>query len=154
MESGDELTGVAFSPDARRLALVNQTRDTLAIYDVTDEAGRPGLIRWGNVVSTERFPFIARWSPDGRFILVNAYHADGDLPAPPYLFPAATVSAVRIDAQRDGLGHPGHVVTAHQTVGRGPEGLAISPDGRLVVRVNMEASYFPEGDRAGPAIRR
>lgn len=144
--SGDELISVAFAPDARRLALVNQTRDKLAIYDVTDFGGRPGLTRWGNVVSTERFPFIARWSPNGRFILTNAYYAGGDLPKPPFLFPAGTVSAIRVDAQRDEQSHPVHIVTAHQAVGRGPEGLTISPDGRLVVSVNMEASYFPEGD--------
>lgn len=143
---GDELTSVAFAPDANRLALVNQTRDTLAIYDIADVGGRPGLTRWGNVASTERFPFIARWSPDGHFILINAYYAGGGIPKPPYLFPAGTVSAIRVDAQRDGQGHPVHIVTAHQAVGRGPEGLTISPDGRLVVSVNMEASYFPEGD--------
>ena len=70
------------------MALVDQTRDTLAIYDITDSGGPPGLTRWGNVVSTERLPFIARWSPDGRIILVNAYYAQDDLPKPPYLFPA------------------------------------------------------------------
>ena len=143
---GDELTSVAFAPDADRLVLVNQTRDTLAIYDIADVGGRPGLTRSGNVVSTERFPFIARWSPDGHFILINAYYVGGALPKPPYLFPAGTVSAIRVDAQRDEQGQPVHIVTAHQAVGRGPEGLTISPDGRLVVSVNMEASYFPEGD--------
>lgn len=143
---GDELTSVAFSPDGTRLALVDQTRDTLAIYDVTDAGGRLGLTRWGNTVSTERYPFIARWSPDGRFILVNAYYAGGSMPKPPYLSPPGTVSAIRVDAQRDDKGRPLHIVTAHQAVGRGPEGLTISPDGTLVVSVNMEASYFPQGD--------
>ena len=143
---GDELTGVAFSPDDKRLALVDQTRDTLAIYDLTDTGDRFGLTRWGNAIPTERYPFIARWSPDGRFILVNAYYAGGSLPKPPYLSPPGTVSAIRIDAQRDEQGRPLHIVTDHQTVGRGPEGLTVSPDGRLVVSVNMEASYFPEAD--------
>ena len=143
---GDDLTSVAFAPDADRLALVDQTRDRLAIYEVEDTGGRLGLVPWGNMVSTERYPFIARWSPDGRFILVNAYYAGGELPKPPYLIPTGTVSAIRVDAQRDGQDRPVHLVTAHQAVGRGPEGLTISPDGSLVVSVNMEASYLPEGD--------
>ena len=144
--SGDELDGATFDPHDIRLALLNGTARTLSLFDVISTPGSVSLQPWGDAVPIESTPMVAKFSPDGHYVFVNAYYAGGPMPPPPYNFPAGTITAIRLDADRDAHGKPLHLVIDHEMVGRGPEGMAISPDGELVVSVDMEGSYFPASD--------
>ncbi len=143
---GHDLRCAIFAPRSSRLALLDATTPSVALFDVTASAGTLALKPWGDPVEVEKFPMIVAFAPDENYLFVNAYYAGDPVPKPPFGFPNGTLTAIRLHAQDDDHGRPVHLVTSHQAVGRGPEGMAVSPDGTLVLSVDMEGSYFPPTD--------
>jgi sugar lactone lactonase YvrE len=133
---------VAWHPSGRFLAVTIGPRNLVAFYRVrTGPDGRVDLQSWGAPVDGGRFPFPGTWSPDGRYFIAGvmqwAEPEVSDRNSPP-----GRLSVVRFDAERDGGVR--HDVRAGATVGINPEGLAISPDGRFVVTINLRYSHLPQ----------
>jgi sugar lactone lactonase YvrE len=115
--------------------------------------GRLTLRPWGNIVEVGPDPFVGRFTPDGRFYLTSDWGRDfsattleGRIPTTP-----SGISVVRVadPAAREGAIH--HRRVAGATTDLSAEGLAISPDGRLVATVNMRTTAFPSDS---PRFRR
>jgi hypothetical protein len=140
---------IAWHPSGRYLALTVGLRNLVAFYRVTETAGsRLDVEPWGRPVQTGPFPFPGVWTPDGRFFIAGVMEWNEvdvtDANAPP-----GSLAIVRFDPRpADGLRHT--LGTSGHT-GINPEGLAISPDGRHLVTVNLRYSHLPDGyDRLRP----
>lgn len=141
-------TNVQWHPSGRILAVnLNSLDEVLFLALDTDEPGST-IRAWGDPVRVGRDPFVGRFTPDGRYYLTSnwgrdlaAKNLEGRLPSR-----SSTVSVVRLadldDTRPENL-HLGEVET-----GMSAEGLAISPDGRLIATVNMGGTAFlPESPR-------
>ena len=134
--SDDVLKNVAFAPDGT-LALVYATRPRLSLVRVAGDT----LTRWGNDVPLGPTPFEVRFTPDGRFALVN----DMTVPATGTDV-RGSVTSIALAVARAADGVPVHRVVGHARTGVLPEGLAISPDGRWVATTNLERTAYAAGD--------
>ena len=137
---GHELGDAEFSPQDDTLALLDKTAAQVSFVQVAAEGAlTPTLTRWGNAVSVGAAPFLVRWTPNGRYVLVNPAEAGADFTL------RGLVMSIRVAASRDAGGAPEHKVVARALTGVIPEGLAISPDGRWVATSNLERSWSPQG---------
>lgn len=136
----EKLTSAHFHPLTDSLAIVYASPSKLAFLQVSEQDSTLSLSSLGNDVPLDQSSFTAIFTPDGRFILVNAM-----LP-----FVRGSVSSIRVGAasgpaeQADGKLH-NYLVSRVQT-GLFPEGLAVSPDGHWAVTSNLENSTFPLDD--------
>lgn len=143
--SGLTLTNVQSRPDGRALAVNDNTGGRVAFFGF--EAGeRPTLSAWGAPITTGPDPFVGRFTPNGRFSLTSewgrefaAADLDGRLPTRP-----GTLGVTPLD--KDGR----HERVGEIATNSNPDGIVISPDGRLVATVNMRSTLFP-GQPASPA---
>lgn len=136
---GVTATNVHWHPSGKLVAVNVDTQDSVAFFKVDED---PTL--WGNLVKVGKDPFVGRFTPDGRYYLTSNWGRDfaatsleGRLPTAP-----SSISVIRLaslDAGQDAQ----HAVTATVETDRSSEGLAISPDGRLVATVNMRETAFP-----------
>jgi DNA-binding beta-propeller fold protein YncE len=106
---------------------------------------------WGNPLLVGKYPFKVMWTPDGRHVLANNLQWGPDVTGFWAEAPRGSVVSVRF-AEQSATNPQGATVVPHAIVsvadtGVSPEGIAISPDGRLVVTTNLERSYLPYGDR-------
>ncbi|MGN9907840.1 hypothetical protein ACTMTJ_09835 [Phytohabitans sp. LJ34] len=136
---GDLVTNVQWHPSGRFVAVNVTNRDRVAFVEV---GSRPRL--FGNLVTTGKDPFVGRFTPDGRHYLTSNWGRDltapdveGRLPDQP-----STVGVIRLGASGAGE-HARHRVVATAPTDRSSEGLAVSPDGRLVATVNMRGTALP-----------
>lgn len=140
---------IAWHPSGRYLAVTVGTRDLVAFYRVTEKQGsRLDVEPWGRPVKTGPFPFPGVWTPDGRFFIagVMEWNQDDvtDANAPP-----GSLAIVRFDSRPSEGVH--HSLRTSGETGINPEGLAISPDGRHLVTVNLQYSHLPDDfDRLRP----
>lgn len=106
---------------------------------------------WGNSILVGKYPYKVTWAPDGRHVIANNLQWGPDVTGFWAEAPRGSVASVRFAAQST-TNVQGQMVVAHALVsvaetGVSPEGVAISPDGRLVVTTNLERSYLPYADR-------
>ena len=137
---GDTLKNAAFAPTGA-LALVYATRPRLSLVQVSEDGHPATLISWGNDVPLGRMPFEVRFTPDGRFALVNDMHvpAEGaDV--------RGTVASIPLGEGRAPDGTPQHRLVSEARTGVMPEGLAVSPDARWVATTNLERSFYAADD--------
>lgn len=138
---GDELVHALFHPTRPLLALTNVTRHQALLAEVQPAGAGWQLRAWGNQVPIEAGTLLSCFSPDGRYLFVN-----GSPPAAPSQ--GGVVLSIRLDAHQGRGSEPVHEVVSRLPTGAIPEGLAVSPDGQLLVTVNLEHSYLPVGDPA------
>ena len=131
---GEELTDAEWMPTRDVLGIVTMTHPRLSMVEYAGGNLRP----WGEPVDLDRSSFTVKFTADGRFALVNALFFGGEV--------RGTVTSIRIDAGGGKNGLPVHTLVSHAETGPGPEGLAVSPDGRWVATTNLERSAFPVGD--------
>ncbi len=139
-DGSDALVSAEFHPRENILGLVygEHPRLSLVRVEATDQAVT--LSAWGKPVDLDIGPFLVRFTPDGRFALVNAMLLDTEV--------RGTVSSIRLGQPPPDGGPPHHVLISRVDAGVFPEGLAISPDEHWVATTNLERSTPPLDDQA------
>ena len=118
---------VVFTPDGKHALAVRSPDNRLAMLDVDGDKVTYNKVDF----PTYLFPYNVVVSPDGKLAITadngGGGSSDGNMDA---------VSVVDLEGA-----HP-HVV-AHLTVEDAPEGLAMAPNGKFAVAVNVNGSNFP-----------
>ena len=138
MGPGDALLSAEFHPKQDVLGLVYTRNPRIAFVAVEGSGETVSLTAWGNPVAVDPGPFLIRYTPDGRYGIVNAMYIGADI--------RGTVSSIRIDGSKDAHGKPHHELVSRADTGAAPEGLAVSPDGRWLATTNLERSAYPVDD--------
>jgi DNA-binding beta-propeller fold protein YncE len=118
---------VVFTPDGKHALAVRSPDNKLAVLDVDGDK-----VTYNKVdVITYPFPYNVVVSPDGKIAITadngGGGSSDGTLDA---------VSVIELGEHPHGI--------AHLTVGDAPEGLAIAPNGKYAVVVNVDGSNMPQ----------
>lgn len=138
---GDVINGAVFHPKENILLLLNLTKSLLCFFRINTTVGEITLSKWGNSVLVDKDIFKACFTPDGRFVIVNAMYSA-------FTRGSVTSFGLSMDTAKDGT--PGHQLVSRVFTGVLPEGLTISPDGQWVVTTNLEQSTQPfENPRQG-----
>jgi DNA-binding beta-propeller fold protein YncE len=136
-------TCVSWHPSGDFLAVTVPNANQVVFYRVTREEGSIGLVPWGGPVVVGKYPYSGKFSPDGRFYITTDMQWGEDVAGVFVEPPQGQLSVVRFDATS---AEPNHEVVAAAPVGVNPEGLALSPDGSLVVTANLLRSFLPDED--------
>ena len=127
VETGEQVTHVAFTPDGRRAMINKASTDQVSFLSIDGNA----VTLAGPDLAVGDYPYNGEITPDGRLAIVantgNNGRSDGNID-----------SITVIDLQHD----PPRVMD-HLAAGDAPEGIAISPDGRLAVTGNLCGSDAP-----------
>jgi DNA-binding beta-propeller fold protein YncE len=119
---------VEFTPDGKHAVAVRSPDNKVAILDVDGDK----VTYNKQDLPTYLFPYNVVVSPDGKLAITadngNSGSSDGNMDA---------VTVIDLEGE-----HP-HV-TAHLTVGDAPEGLAMAPNGKYAVVVNVNGSNMPQ----------
>jgi hypothetical protein len=141
---GVTATNIHWHPSGRFLAVNINTQNRVAFFAVTEAGGQPQLSLWGAPVAVGADPFVGRFTPDGRHYLTSDWGRDfaardleGRLPQT-----RSAISVIRL-ADPAAPGPVRHAVVGGAETDLSAEGLAISPDGRLVATVNMRGTALP-----------
>jgi hypothetical protein len=143
-KAGDQLVQALFHPRRPLLALTNVTQHQVLLAEVQPTGAQWQLRPWGNQIAIEPGTLLTCFSPDGRFFFANGSPA----PTNPNLPTRGVVLSVRLDTTPGQADGPVHTVVSRGPTGAVPEGLAISPDGQLLVTTNLEHTYLPLGAAA------
>lgn len=136
-----EMTDVVWHPKFRALAAVNNSEDQIHFY----REHRGQLAAWGNTVKVNKYPFIGRFTSDGKHYLTNCMAWGNDVANTWTEAPRTTLVNIALE-HHEINGEPVHALTSQIMVGASAEGFAVSPDGRYVASVNMERSWLPYDD--------
>jgi hypothetical protein len=137
-------------PSGHYLAVTLHMRDEVAFFALTRDSalGTVSLSPWGNRVKVGgRDPYAGHFTPDGRFFITSDWGRNfgattlaGRLPQTPGVVSVIAVAPAGTPAEQ-----ATHRVVSTAPSDLSPEGIAISPDGSLVVTINMRDSAFPVG---------
>lgn len=145
---GQRIIHAEWHPQEDVLALVVEDVADVGFVRVVRQGNTFELQSWGNVVQVEKAPYMARFTPDGRHVIVNGLYWGLDVEGRWSEAPRGSVVSIRLEAGTQADGSPRHALVSRAITGVSPEGLAISPNGRYVVTTNLERSYLPyEDDR-------
>ena len=136
---GVAATFVDWHPSGGAIAVNLNTRNQVAFFKVGAAArGQVALEPWGKPVSVGPDPFVGRFTPDGGHYITADWGRNFQAKTIEERLPQqnSAVSVVKLAPLDAGAG------AAHAKIGGAPtdrssEGLAISPDGRLIATVNM-----------------
>lgn len=132
---------VEWHPNGRYLALnlYRQNRIVFLKFTQDEDSEEVNLKPWGKPVTVDADPYSGRFTPDGKYYLTanwkrnfEADSLEGRLPTQP-----STVSLIR-------LSDDSHRVITTVVSDRSSEGIAISPDGKLVATANMRGTALPQ----------
>lgn len=135
----DRLVDVEFLPKQDALAVVYETSTHPRLSFVKYATSETGIALqpWGNTLELDRSPFLVKFTPDGRFAIVNSMYGQNV---------RGTLTSIQLADSSAGEAEPKHLIVSHTEAGELPEGLAISPNGRWVATANLESSYYPWTD--------
>lgn len=128
------------------LALVDEAAAEVRFVRVARQGGAVELRPWGNAVQVEKAPYMARFTSDGRHVIVNGLYWGADVEGQWSEAPRGSIVSIRLEAGAQADGSPRHALVSRAMTGVSPEGLAISPNDRYVVTTNLERSYLPYDD--------
>jgi DNA-binding beta-propeller fold protein YncE len=127
-------------PSGRYLAVNVYTQNRVVFFELQQDGAGLDVRRWGNIVETGKDPFVGRFTPDGAYYLTADWGRDftattleGRLPPR-----RSSISVIRLGEGPD----PEHRRLGGVETDESSEGLAVSPDGRLVATVNMRTTAF------------
>ncbi|WP_461051515.1 lactonase family protein [Spirosoma arcticum] len=98
---------------------------------------------WGTAVSPGKLPGVGYFTPDGNHYVVTNLFWGEDVAGSYGGSQQGMLTVIRFAAQAEPEGQPRHTIVSTAATGGSPENFAISPDGRWVVSLDMEQSYFP-----------
>jgi hypothetical protein len=147
LPQGQRLIHAEWHPRENVLALVNEDAAEVSFVRVARQGSNVELQPWGNVVQIEKAPYMARFTPDGRHVIVNNLYWGTDVDGRWIEAPRGSVVSIRLGAGTQANGSPRHALVSRAMTGVSPEGIAISPNGRYVVTTNLERSYLPYDDK-------
>lgn len=134
-------------PTDNVLAVVNNTDSSVSFIKVQNGSKGYHLEPWGNTVEVSKSPYMARFTPDGQYLIVNGLYWGSDVQGTWVEAPRGDVVSIRLNADRQSEGSVRHALVSRAMTSVGPEGLTISPNGNLVVTSNVERSYLPYDDQ-------
>lgn len=102
---GNDLLGTEFQPKENTLALLNGTRPALSFVWVVAADGL-SLVCLGDAVGIGKGPYLAKFTPDGRHVVVNATFTGPDALLGGFGSPRGAVLVVRPGAERAADGSP------------------------------------------------
>ena len=146
LPEGNRLIHAEWHPADDTLALVDSTDARVSFSQVSEVDGTYRLEAWGNGIQIGKAPYMARFAPDGRHLIVNNLYWGPDVEGTWNEAPRGDVASIRLEAGQTADGGPRHALVSRAMTGVSPEGVAISPDGRFVVTTNLERSYLPYDD--------
>jgi len=144
VRGGVAATNVQWHPSGRYLAVNINTQDRIAFFEFRHAETGPFVQPWGDTVAVGQDPFVGRFTPDGSHYLTSnwgrnfaATSLDGRIPKA-----SSTMTVIR-------LAGPEAANVRHERLGTvetgvSAEGMAVSPDGRMVATINMQGTSFPE----------
>ncbi len=142
-------TCVSWHPSGNFIAVTVPAQNLLAFYRVSKEAGAITVEPWGAPVQVGKYPYSGRFTPDGRFYVTTDMQWGSDVAGEFVEPPQGMLSVVQFDTMPGGSNGgtgPAHAVVGACPVGINPEGLALSPDGTMVVTANLVRSFLPTDD--------
>lgn len=150
VEKSERITHAEWHPSGNFLALTLVNSAEIMFVRVTRDGSNVAIELWGNKVLTSKYPFMGRFTPDGRHFLTGNLYWGADVPGIWAEAVDGDVTSIRFASEAT-TGRGGDPEVRHFLVGRAqaskdPEGIAISPDGQWVVSVNLETSYAPKTD--------
>ena len=132
---------VEWHPNGRYLALNLYRQNRIVFFEFTEDktTREVSLKPWGEPVNVDADPYSGCFTPDGKYYLTanwkrnfNADSLEGRLPTE-----SSTISVIR-------LGDNSHRVITTVKSDRSSEGIAVSPDGKLVATANMRDTALPQ----------
>lgn len=145
-DENTEPSCVSWHPSGNFIAVTIPKQNLVAFYRVSKEAGAIKVETWGAPVAVGKYPLSGKFTPDGRFYITTDMQWGSDVPGEFVEPPQGQLSVVKFDTMPHGGSDPQHEVVAACPVGINPEGLAISPDGSMVVTANLVRSFLPNDD--------
>ncbi len=140
-------------PSGRFLGVTFPNRNQAMFYEVErSRANQPTLRQWGNPITTGKFPGVGHFTPDGRHFVTTdllwgqEFEGKTDLDPSSYEALRGHLTVIRFAQVANLSGEVLHQVVSTAPVGGSAEEFAISPNGRFVVALNMEASFMPWND--------
>lgn len=139
---GVTASNVQWHRSGRALAVNINSQNRVAFFTVDWSApGGPNVRPWGAPVATGVDPYVGRFTPDGRHYVTSDWgrnlattRVTERLPAGRSTLSVIAVGEVGRDAPR---------VVGSGESDKSAEGLAVSPDGRLIATVNMRGTAVP-----------
>ncbi len=131
---------IEWSPDGSLLAVTMARSDSVRFYIWDGSALSP----YGNAVSTGKLPGVGHWSPSGSHFFVTNLHWGRDAEGIYLGSDISTIAAIRVAAAE--AEDPRHLMVSAIATGASAEEFAISPDGEMLVSLNMEHSFLPPED--------
>ncbi|MGO1076275.1 beta-propeller fold lactonase family protein [Inquilinus sp. CA228] len=139
-------TWVQWHPGGRHIAVNLVDRAQVAFYAIErDAAGSVAAMRpWGNRVQTNKFPFVGRFSPDGRFYVTSDLQWGVDTQGF-FGVREGILTTIRLAEPGSDGDAARHTVPHIALGGWGSETIAFSPDGRFLVTSNLRGTGKPDG---------
>jgi DNA-binding beta-propeller fold protein YncE len=106
------LAGIGMSPDGKTIVLVDAKLPQIMVVDTE----RDEIVRTVRLNEHEKAAQIARYSPDGKYLVITSYDA-----------PLGTIFDAKLETQR------------LLQLGRGPMNMAFHPDGHTLLTANHDA---------------
>jgi DNA-binding beta-propeller fold protein YncE len=146
IEPTDRTSHAEWHPSGEFLALTAVDIDRVVFLRATRSGDGVVVEPWGEPTVVGKYPFLGRFTPDGRFFLSCNLYWGSDVEGFWTEAPRGDVAVVGFAATAAADGAIRHPLVSRAETGISPEGIAISPDGRLVVTTNLERSYLPYDD--------
>ncbi len=131
-----------FHPSRMVLAALMARQNEVRFFELEIQDGRPTLAVWNNPVVTGKYPGAARFTPDGRHLLISEFQWGSDVPGFGAEAPVGSVAMIRLAEGEEGR----HSRVARVEGSVSPEGLEISPDGNYAIATNIELSWLSSDD--------
>lgn len=147
LPKNNRLIQAEWHPTKPILAMVDNTAAIINFTHVHKKNDGYHLTPWGNPVQIGKSPYMARFTPDGRYLIANNLYWGPDVQGKWVEAPRGDVVSIRLNAGTQKNGLPRHALVSRAMTSVGPEGLTISPNGLMVVTANVERSYLPHNDK-------
>ena len=144
IDASQRISHVEWHPSDDVVAIHTVDQATIHFGRVVRGEDGVTLVPHGNAVLTSKYPFMGRFTPDGRHYVTSNLYWGPDVVGIWTEAPAGDLTTIRVgtgtgeEVQNRLVGRVG--------VGRSPEGIAISPNGEWIVAMDMEVSYAPADD--------